>query len=234
MKIHEFLTIVIPSKNESDIILDTLWYLNEQLNIKNTEVIIADSSTDNTIELIRNSNSFKNLRISVVMGGTPSVARNNGFKFCKTPYVLFLDADMELRDPNTINSCLYKIFKEELHLVTCKIRCEGKYFYVYPIFEFFRDLMSFKYPFSVGGFMMFKSYRFNKIGKFCEGDLFAEDFNISMRISPNRFAVVDSIVNTSDRRFKKKGLFYMIRMAILSLVNRNNPQFFKEDHGYWT
>lgn len=234
MKVHEFLTIVIPCKNESEIILDTLWYLNEQLNIKNTEVIISDSSDDNTVELIKHSDSFKNLKISIVKGGTPSIARNNGFRFCRTPYVLFLDADMELRDPNIINSALIKIFKEELHLVTCKVRCEGKYFYVYPVFEFFRNLISFKYPFAVGGFMLFKSHRFNKIGKFCEGDLFAEDFNLSMKISPNKFSVLDSVIHTSDRRFRKKGLYYMMKMAVLSMINRDNPQFFKEDHGYWS
>jgi glycosyltransferase involved in cell wall biosynthesis len=233
MKIHEFLTIVIPCKNESDLILNTLWYLNEQINIKNTEVIISDSSNDDTVDIIKSSDSFPNLKISIIKGGTPSIARNNGFRFCRTPYVLFIDADMELRDQNTINQSITKIFKEDLHLVTCNVRCEGKYFYVYPIFEFFRNIMSIKYPFAVGGFMLFKSIIFNKIGRFNEGDLFAEDFNLSMKISPNKFSVVNSIIHTSDRRFRKKGLFYMVKMAILSAINRGNPQFFKQDHGYW-
>ena len=233
MKIYEFLTIVIPCKNESDLILETLRYLNEQLNIKNTEVIISDSSNDNTVDIIKSSNSFPNLKISIVKGGTPSIARNNGFRLCRTPYVLFIDADMELRDQSTINQSINKIFKEDLHLVTCKVRCEGKYSYVYPIFEFFRDIMSIKYPFAVGGFMLFKSSKFKNIGKFNEEDLFAEDFNLSMKISPNKFSVVDSIAHTSDRRFRKKGLYYMTKMAILSAINRDNPQFFKQDHGYW-
>jgi len=55
------LTIVIPSKNESDVINITLTHLNEQKNIKGTRVIIADCSTDDTRDIIL-SGKYKKLR----------------------------------------------------------------------------------------------------------------------------------------------------------------------------
>ena len=52
MKINELLTIVIPCKNESEVISITLDLLNKQKNISNTRVIICDNSTDNTKEVV--------------------------------------------------------------------------------------------------------------------------------------------------------------------------------------
>jgi len=60
--IKDKLTIVIPSKNESDVIDITLTHLNKQEGIKNTRVIIADCSTDDTRDIIL-SGKYKNLNI---------------------------------------------------------------------------------------------------------------------------------------------------------------------------
>lgn len=43
----DLLTIVIPCKNESDLISDTLYHLNKQNSIKGVKVIISDISDDN-------------------------------------------------------------------------------------------------------------------------------------------------------------------------------------------
>jgi hypothetical protein len=47
------------------------------------------------------------------------------------------------------------------------------------------------------------------------------------------FGVVDTKIYTTDRRFKKKGLFYMTKMMIFSVLNSNNPKFFQHHHNYW-
>jgi hypothetical protein len=56
---------------------------------------------------------------------------------------------------------------------------------------------------------------------------------LSMKIKPFRFHVSPHKIYTTDRRFKKKGLFYMLKMSFLSYANKNNPEFFKNDHNYW-
>ena len=230
--IKDFLTVVIPTKNESDLIDITLGHLNKQHNINGTKVIICDSSDDNTIEIV-NSGKYKNLDIVITDGGLPSVARNNGASLCDTPYVLFLDADIFLVNINTINDTLKTIKNNNLHLVTTKFRVRGFYSFVFPIFEFFRDLTVYKAPCAIGGFMLFDIFEFNRVGGFINEDKFAEDFHLSMKIKPFRFHVSPHKIYTTDRRFKKKGLFYMLKMSFLSYANKNNPEFFKNDHNYW-
>jgi len=231
--IKDSLTIVIPTKNESELIDVTLGHLNKQHNINGTKVIICDCSDDNTIEII-NSGKYKNLDIVIVDGGLPSVARNNGASLCTTPYVLFMDADMFLVDINTIDETINYMIDNKKHLLTCKFRCLGKYSFIFPIFEFFRDITIWNAPCAIGGFMLFDILEFNKVGGFINEDKFAEDFHLSMKISPDKFHVSKHKIYTTDRRFKKKGLLYMLKMSFLSYVNKNNPEFFKKDYNYFT
>jgi len=144
-----------------------------------------------------------------------------------------LDADIFLVNINTINDALNLVKNNNLHLVTTKFRVRGIYSFVFPIFEFFRDLTVYKAPCAVGGFMLFDIFEFNRLGGFNNEDKFAEDFHLSLKISPYRFNVSPHKIYTTDRRFKKKGLFYMLKMSFLSYINRDNPEFFKNDHKYW-
>jgi glycosyltransferase involved in cell wall biosynthesis len=195
-------------------------------------VIISDCSDDNTRKVIK-SGKYPKLRIKIIDGGLPSVARNNGAELVKTPYVLFLDADIFLTSPFTISNSLKTMKSQGYHLLTTKFRVEGFYSFVFPIFEFFRDLTINESPCAIGGFMMFKMSEFKLLGGFNNEDKFAEDFHLSMKVIPHKFHVSDEKVYTTDRRFKKKGLWYMIKMAYLSNKNKHNPDFFKDDHNYW-
>jgi glycosyltransferase involved in cell wall biosynthesis len=230
--IKDILTIVIPSKNERDLIGITLTLLNKQTNIIGTRVIISDSSDDLTREIISNG-YYPNLKIEIIDGGLPSVARNKGASIANTPYVLFMDADIFLSDSDTISYSVKSIVNYNLHLITCKFRCRGKYSFVFPVFEFFRDFFVRQAPCAIGGYMLFDKNKFDSLGGFVNEDKFAEDFHLSSKINPLFFLVVNKKVYTTDRRFRKKGLFYMLKMAVLSMVNKDNPEFFKNDHNYW-
>jgi 5-hydroxyisourate hydrolase-like protein (transthyretin family) len=122
---------------------------------------------------------------------------------------------------------------KQLHLLTTKFRVEGFYSFVFPVFEFFRDTFMKKTPCAIGGFMLFKTSEFKRLGGFNNEDKFAEDYHLSMKVSPNRFYVTDDTVLTTDRRFRKKGLWYMIKMGYLSKKNKYNNEFFKDDQNYW-
>jgi glycosyltransferase involved in cell wall biosynthesis len=232
MKIDGLLTIVIPCKNESEVISTTLDLLNKQKLISNTRVIICDNSTDNTEEEVL-SKKYENIKIEFTQGGTPSIARNNGAIISETKYVLFLDADIFLTDNNTIHDSLKIIEDNEIELLTTKFRCRGKYSYVYPIFEFFRDWTMNHFPFVLGGFMLFNRNKFFELGGFNPKVLFAEDYDLSSKLSSDKIFISNQKVYTTDRRFKKKGLLYMIKMMILTMLNKNNPEFFEKDHNYW-
>src|SRR6266571_1855477 len=94
------LTIIIPAKNEAKLIPNLLTSLTMQdyPQIGNTKVLVADAnSTDGTPDIVM---SFRDrLNVEVIRGGLPSVGRNAGAARAETPYVLFMDADIEPAHP---------------------------------------------------------------------------------------------------------------------------------------
>ena len=233
MELSKFLTIVIPCKNESKTIDSTLTLLNFQENINKVKVIISDSSTDQTtyqLEL-RTNDKFD---LKIIEGGFPAKARNNGSRHVNTPYVLFIDSDMFLLDPKLLTRATKMMLFEDIDLLTTKIRTtNGKYNYVFRTFDFIQKISKFISPFCLGGFMLFKTDTFDKLGGFDEEVNVAEDYLLSKQISPKRFKILKTTVFTLPRRFDNKGVIYMLRLMVKSFLNRNNKQFFSNDNTYW-
>jgi glycosyltransferase involved in cell wall biosynthesis len=221
----DLLTIVIPSKNEGYGIFSTLHSLACQKHLMGVRVIIADSSTDTVSKELLTYFPKHLLDIKIIEGGLPSVARNNGAKLAKTPYILFLDADMVVTKPIQIYP--------EYDLVTCKVRTTDNYKYVYYVFDMIQRIAKYVSPFAVGGYMLWNREKFEELRGFNEMDKFAEDYHISMKVAPSKFHISSQVCMTSSRRFRNKGLWYMIRMMARSWWNRNNPEFFTDDYGYW-
>ena len=90
--------------------------------MSSTKVLVADAdSTDGTQDAVLFFR--KHLDVSVVRGGIPSVGRNHGAALAESPYVLFVDADIELADPSLIRHCLERAKSKQLHCVTTNIIC---------------------------------------------------------------------------------------------------------------
>src|SRR5262252_5897454 len=104
------LTIVIPAKNEAKLIPRLLTSLTNQdySKMSSTRVLVADAnSTDGTREIVL---SFRDrLNVSVIPGGMPSVGRNHGAAQADTPYILFLDADIQLADRSLVRRCMERM-----------------------------------------------------------------------------------------------------------------------------
>ena len=225
------LTIVIPCKNEglglSATLTEILAYHDE------CNIVIADSSTDNTLEYLDTFGFSTNKNIKVVKGGLPSIARNNGFKEVKTPYVLFLDADMDISKV-PLKQIVAAMINRDIKLATCNITTWNlKYALIYKVFDLVQWIISFKTPFAVGGFMLFNSQYFKELGGFNEEDRFAEDYHLSMKVKPKWFKIFNYYAYTSDRRFKNKGFWYMAKLMVRCWFNRNNDDFYKKDYKYW-
>ena len=233
MELFKFLTIVIPCKNESKTIDATLSLLNFQDNIDNVKVIISDSSTDETTYQLESRTNDK-FDLKIIQGGLPAKARNNGARYVKTPYVLFIDSDMYLLDPTLLTTVTRIMLDQDIDLLTTKIRTtNGKYNYVFRTFDFIQKLSKFISPFCLGGFMLFKTDTFNQLGGFNEEAKVAEDYLLSKQIKPKRFKIINTTVFTPPRRFDNKGVMYMMRLMVKSFLNRNNKQFFSDDNTYW-
>jgi glycosyltransferase involved in cell wall biosynthesis len=225
------LTIVIPCKNEGSSIVDVLELL--KIHQPKIKIIVADSSDDiDSIQILENF-SKKNKNIKIIDGGLPSVARNKGSKLVKTEYVLFLDADVYIQN-NIIQKSLMIIIGGNYELVTAKFRTnDGKFNWVYKIFDIIQFLTSKTKPFALGGFMLFKTETFRMLGGFNEEDKIAEDYHLSSKVTPNKFKIVDDYVFTTSRRFQNKGVWYMLKIMIKCWLNRNNELFYKQDYNYW-
>ena len=63
MKLSDKITIVVPCKNEEDYISHLLDSFRSQ-DIGDTRIIIADCSTDNTRQVIKENSYFLNLEVS--------------------------------------------------------------------------------------------------------------------------------------------------------------------------
>ncbi len=227
------LTIVIPCKNEGRGVIDVLKQIRKQQ--LDCMVIVADSSDDEgSILLLRKYQQASPMTLKIVKGGLPSVARNNGAEHVKTPYVLFLDADVYVNENSLISKCLAMMVGGDYDLMTCKFKTlDGKYDWVFQIFNVVQSIISKFTPFAVGGFMLFKTETFRSLGGFDENVKIAEDYRLSKQIKPNKFKIVNKVAYTTSRRFENKGVWYMIKIMLASWWNRNNPEWFKHDHDYW-
>lgn len=199
-----------------------------------TTVLVADAnSTDGTRGIVM---SFRDrLNVSVIPGGMPSVGRNAGAAGAITPYLLFLDADIELGSPELVRRAIELAQRKQLHCVTTNILCRDGMAdqLVYLGNNLVQYLSRLHRPFSTGMFMLFKTQRFRELGGFNERATFAEDYLLSSQVERKRFGIVRGGVYTTNRRFQKMGRFRMTMMFLRTALNFWNEDYFLRDHKYW-
>jgi glycosyltransferase involved in cell wall biosynthesis len=203
--------------------------------MSSTRVLVADAnSTDGTPEIVL---GFRDrLNVKVIRGGMPSVGRNQGAALADTPYILFLDADIQLADTSLIRRCVERAQRKHLHCVTTNIVCNDgswvdKFFYIGN--DLFQYLSYLHRPFATGMFMMFDRKKFWELGGFHEQILFAEDYHLSQQVEQKRFAIVRGGVYTTNRRFKRMGHLKAGWLFLKTGMNYWNEKFFLRDHKYW-
>ncbi len=231
------LTIVIPAKNESRLLPNLLKSLCRQdyPYMPSTKVFLADAgSTDGTPDLAL---SFADrLNIEVIAGGLPAVGRNAGARRAETPYILFLDADMELKDPTLIRRAVALMERRKLQCATTNIWCSNGRLRDHVLYignniaQYGSVLVR---PFSTGMFMLFEKATFDRLGGFHEGALYAEDYLLSKKVSNRRFGIVRGRVHTTNRRFRNMGHMKIIGLFVKTMFNTWNDNYFLHDRGYW-
>src|SRR3989338_5939746 len=109
------LTIIIPTKNEESYLPRLLQSIAKQ-TLQPVEIIVSDAqSTDATREVAFSFGA------RVVEGGPISFGRNAGASHAHTELLLFLDADVELRDPQFLEKALEEMLNRKLDLATCDV-----------------------------------------------------------------------------------------------------------------
>jgi len=228
-------TIVVPCKNEENYISHLLEHLKRQ-NIGQTLIIIADASTDNTREVIKESKG--DLNVQIIQGGPVSEAKNNGARLAKTPYILFIDSDVRFFSDTVIVDCVRELEENDLDLVGLYAKCYDSDIRAkigFMMFNRINQVMQHFVPFAVGAFMLTRRDRFEELGGFPSKYQTSEDFFLSKMYNVEKFKLVDHFFGQDSRRFQQMGYFGMAKYLITNFWNRNNKKYWDNiDYSkYW-
>lgn len=222
------LSIVIPTKNEEEQLPILLKSIRSQ-TMQPREIIVADAhSTDHTREIA------KSFGATVIDGGMPSVGRNLGAKYATGDSILFLDADVELRDPTFLEKSVKEFNDRCLGLATCD---------VFPLSDAYLDHFLHKaynkyarawgslFPHAPGFCMLVKRDAHHKISGFDESIVFCEDHDYARRFKHvGRFGFLKSTkIPVSIRRLDRDGrlkiavkyLFAELHLAFVGPIRSN-------------
>jgi len=233
------LTIVIPARNESQSLPRLLISLSRQdyPHLPETKVFVADAaSTDSTTALAKLCAARLELDLEVILGGLPAAGRNAGAHRANTPYILFMDADVELGDSTMLRRAMEAMQGHRLHCLTTNIRCiEGgpADHVLFGLNNCAQKASRWVAPFATGMFMLFDRNEFERLGGFDEEALYAEDYLLSKQVSRRRFSILSGSVRTSNRRFQKMGHAKIAWMFLKTAINSGNDKYFFRDQGYW-
>ena len=119
------ISVVIPLYNKETYISNTLRSVMNQTYDDYEIVIVDDGSTDNSVEVIKNSFSSDKIRIIKKENGGPSSARNRGVQEAHGEWIVFLDAD-DMLLPYALR-CFSDMIEDE--------KCKGVKYFICNYYE---------------------------------------------------------------------------------------------------
>jgi glycosyltransferase involved in cell wall biosynthesis len=208
------LTIVIPTLNEEDFLPVLLTSIKQQ-TFQPREIIVADAGSIDATRAVAEKFGAR-----VVQGGPVSVGRNRGAEVALTELVLFLDADVELRDIEFLEKAVGEMFERKLGLATCD---------VFPLSDAFVDHFMHKayntyvrawgsvFPHAPGFCMLVRRELHQQIKGFDEAITFCEDHDYARRFKKiGKFGILkETRIPVSIRRLDRDG---RVKIAIKYLM----------------
>lgn len=185
------ISIVIPTKNEEKVIGKTLRNLRTTTTIA-YEVIVSDgNSTDKTVEI---AEKYADRVVSDGPGGKKTIAfgRNNGAKVARGEFLLFMDADIYILDPDTFFPRVLEVFEKEPDVlaltVSLRVFPEQETKADWIIFGIVNDLHALnnnvlRVGSASGEFQMIRKSAFEKLGGYDATLAVAEDNDMFLRLS---------------------------------------------------
>lgn len=189
-KERKMISFIVPTLNEETVIEKTLKSLREFHG--NYEIIVSDGvSSDRTVEIA------KLYADKVVTSeGAPrqniSVGKNYGAKEARGDYLLFLDADVEIPNPDIFFSKIFSYFNKDKDLVAITVFLKvfpemetwaDKTFYSMINYIVFMNNNLFHKGAAPGEFQMVRREIFNKTNGYNENFAAGEDFEMFYRLS---------------------------------------------------
>lgn len=202
------ISIVIPALNEEKYLPRLLDSLAKQ-SFTHYELILADAaSTDRTVELAQAYGC------QVVAGGNPARGRNEGARHAKGEYVLFLDADVTVKE-TFLSQLIQRIRQRKLDVASGFVTPDsGKVLdrFLVTGSNWYGYVVQYTRPHGSGFYIFVRKSLHDMIGGFNEELFLAEDHDyLSRAARKGKFAyLTQPRVTFSVRRFDKEGRWALV------------------------
>lgn len=215
----EYLSIIIPARNEENYLDTTLASIEKSVNGYNFKceiIVINDSSTDKTKS---KALKWESVKVIDVNFKNRSKARNYGASQANGDYLLFIDADT-LTSKNTLIDSFYSIKKDKKILWYKQLPIENNYKGI--IYFFLLNLISRFYPMHSPAIFCEKN-TFYSLGGFNESlKSFEDHYFIKLAWKKKVGKYCNATVYTSVRRFYKYGFWGIIKQNYLAIKDPYN------------
>ena len=210
------ISIVFPTLNEEAYIGESIRALKSKMTLP-YEIIVSDGkSTDKTVSIAKTAGADKVVEYKGTARQNIAINRNAGGAVAKGEFVVFMDADSRINDPDAHFTHALSHFEKDPSLVALTTRLKA-----YPGTETFGDhiiwnMMSFNLRMmnnvlhkgeSTGKFQMIRKTAFDKLKGFREDLICREDADMFLRLSKIGKTYWDPHLTTfhSSRRAHKIG-----------------------------
>jgi glycosyltransferase involved in cell wall biosynthesis len=222
-------SVVIPAYNDSTYIDRLLEALSIQ-KYKNFEVIVSDAqSKDGTAEIVKSFKHKLKIRLVEFPPKGPAAGRNAGAALARGEWLLFLDADDDIDDPNFIlillNEAKSHNWKSASSIMRVQNASKLERFGTWANYKYTKMLARTKHPVAAGWCILTKRKVFEENGGFNEKIQFGEDYDYISRSSRGAFGFTEKTYYYMDlRRARHEG----IRFAIKGVAN----EIYRHTHRY--
>lgn len=232
----DLVTVVLPTKNEARNIGRFLASLPPQVNL-----VVVDSSDDNTAELVRRLRSEKTVIIRLEAGAGVSRARQVGTEAAATPWVLFADADTVFA-PDYFSALPRHLRSEMVYGPKKGIGGHRLYYSIFSLGQ--TVLRRLGFPTASGSNMAVRREVLMAIGGFDPHLLCNEDTDLAFRLVKAGYRAAwapELVVYNTDHRRLRRGLAWRFAhmlsrcfLLYLSLYFPRLKPWLYSDWGYWS
>jgi glycosyltransferase involved in cell wall biosynthesis len=209
-------SVVIPAYNEATYIDRLLEALTHQ-TFESFEVIVSDAdSKDGTEEVVKDFADRLDARLVQSPPRGPAAGRNVGAKLARGDWLLFLDADDDIDDPEFIATLVGEAEKHGWQTATARQKNVdanlAEALGGWLNYHYTKLLAHTKHPVSPGWCILTRRELFEKCGGFNENIHFGEDYDYVSRAGHAGFGFVESTYYYVDlRRARSEGFKFFLK-----------------------
>jgi glycosyltransferase involved in cell wall biosynthesis len=200
-------SVVVPTYNEATYVDRLLEALARQ-NFNDFEVIVSDAESKDGIDKVAQDFDKKlELRLVESPPQGPGAGRNEGAKVARGEWLLFLDADDDIDDPDFIETLVKETEKRGWNTASAKMKPMSRRHNLWILYNYQKLLSHTKRPVASGWCILTKRSVFEHAGGFNEKIHFGEDYEYVSRVGKKGFGFVDETYYYVDpRRNQAEGL----------------------------